>query len=120
MHLQKPLNFEQKVRCVRNADQHTVSQNNSLILQDIFKQTKNNAGCYADAQLDERLVLIVAAYALLISPSIAERTKRVSIPSVCQIQPPKMAMKMLIRWFTETPVEIVALVSSGESERSLT
>lgn len=65
-------------------------------------------------------VFIVAAYALLQSPSTAEMTNRVSMPSTFHTHPPNSAMKIVMRWFTEIPVEIVARISSFESEISCT
>ena len=44
----------------------------------------------------------------------------VSMPSVSQIQPPHRAMKIVMTWLIDTPVEMVALTSSGLSDRSFT
>lgn len=64
--------------------------------------------------------LIVAAYALLHKPNTADMINSNSIPSVCQIQPPNNAMKIVIRWLIDTPVEIVAFTSSELSASACT
>ena len=51
---------------------------------------------------------------------MADNMKSVSIPSTFQTQPPSKAMNTVIKWLTEIPVEIVALISSGLSEISYT
>ena len=65
-------------------------------------------------------VFMVAAYALLQSPSTADSMNSVSMPRVFHIHPPNKATIMVIRWFTYTPVDIVARISSALSEISCT
>lgn len=47
------------------------------------------------------------------NPKKAEMENRTSIPVTFQIQPPIRAMNILITWFTEIPVDRVAVISSG-------